>query len=63
MHVAAPHGKEINMAEPPMSNPSYRRYWGAYNRPFAGAGCLFTLLLFLLLWFLLSLLFDALVIW
>lgn len=48
------------MAEPPGREPRYRRY---YNRPYAGFGCLYMLILFLLLWFLLSLIIDALVIW
>lgn len=51
------------MAEPPGREPRYRRYWRYYNRPYPGFGCLYMLILFLLLWFLLSLIVDALVIW
>ena len=51
------------MARPPRRDRWYGRYWGYYNRPFAGAGCLATLILFLLIWFLLALFIDALMIW
>ncbi len=51
------------MAEPPRRDPWYRRYRGAYNRPYAGFGWLYTVIIFLLIWFLLSLFIDALVIW
>jgi hypothetical protein len=41
----------------------YRRYWGTYNRPYRGCGCLYLLILFLATYFLLSLLFEALTFW
>lgn len=43
--------------------PWYGRYWGYYNRPRAGCGCLYTLLLILLLYWLFSLLFTPLAFW
>ncbi|MDQ4076830.1 MAG: hypothetical protein M3220_11375 [Chloroflexota bacterium] len=30
--------------------PGYRRYWGRYNRPYTGCGCLYTVLIIALLW-------------
>ena len=51
------------MAVPPPRDPWHRRYSGYYNRPFAGFGCLWTLLLIILVWFLLSFLFRSLVFW
>ncbi len=50
-------------APPPPVDPWYRRYWGYYNRPFAGCGCLWTILMVLLIWWLLSLLFAPLAFW
>ncbi len=29
----------------PAGTPGYRRYWGYYNRPRGGCGCLYTLLI------------------
>lgn len=51
------------MMTPPPRDPWYRRYWTYYNRPYAGFGCLYSLIIFLLVWFLLSLFIDALVLW
>lgn len=51
------------MAVPPPRDPWYRRYWGYYNRPYNGFGCLWTILLFIIIWFLLSLVFNAMVFW
>lgn len=53
------------MAAPPPPNdpyPWYRRYWGYYNRPY-GCGCLYTLLVLALLWWLLALLIPGLAFW
>lgn len=50
------------MAVPP-GDPWYRRYWGYYNRPNPGCGCLYTLLMFLLIYWVLSLFFNVLVFW
>ena len=44
----------------PVYDPWYRRYWGYYNRPYGGCGCLYTVLLFLILLVLLSLFVPAL---
>ncbi len=49
------------MAVPP--DPWYRRYWGYYARPYPAFGCLYTILLIVLIWFVLSLFIDALVFW
>jgi hypothetical protein len=43
--------------------PGYRRYWGYYNRPFGGCGCLYSLLVLLLVLWLLSLFFPGLAFW
>ena len=45
------------------ARPWYNSYWGYYNRPYRGCGCLYTVLIFALLWFLLSLFIPALAIW
>ena len=47
----------------PPPDPWHRRYWGYYNRPYGGCGCLYTVLVVLLLWWLLSLLIPSLAIW
>lgn len=41
----------------------YRRYWTQYNRPYPGCGCLYSIVAFLLLWWLCSLVFTPLAIW
>lgn len=56
------------MAVPPQDPvpppaPWYRRYWGYYNRPYTGCGCLYTLLIVVLLWFILSLFIPPLAFW
>ncbi|MBW3632430.1 MAG: hypothetical protein KY456_05300 [Chloroflexi bacterium] len=51
------------MAVPPPRDPWHRRYWGYYNRPFAGAGCLWTILMIILIWWVLSFFFEALFFW
>jgi hypothetical protein len=38
----------------PSLDPWHRRYWNAYNRPIAGCGCLYTILIILLIWWILS---------
>jgi hypothetical protein len=47
-------------AVPPkvLSDPHYRRFWRYYNRPYAGCGFLWTLLLLLLIWLVTSLFFP-----
>lgn len=50
------------MAIPP-EDPGYRRYWGYTNRPYSGCGCLYFLLLFLLMYWILSLFFVPLAWW
>ncbi len=50
------------MAVPPRE-PGYRRYYGYYNRPFGGCGCLYSILLFLLIYWLLSLILTPLAFW
>lgn len=37
--------------------PWYRTYWVYYNRPYAGCGCFYLVLLFTLMYWLLALLF------
>ncbi len=47
---------------PPSSTeryPAYRRYWGYVGRPYTGCGCLYSLLIFVLIWFVLSLFINA----
>ena len=51
------------MAVPPPRDPWYRRYWAYYNRPYSGFGCLWTVLLFILIYWLLSFVFRALIFW
>lgn len=41
----------------------YERYRGYYNRPYPGCGCLITLLILLMLWWLVSLLYPPVRIW
>jgi len=38
----------------PSPDPWHRRYWNTYNRPYGGCGCLYTLLLILAIWWILS---------
>ena len=56
------------MAVPPpvgpyTGGPWYRRYWGYYDRPRAGCGCLYTLLVVVLIWALFSMLITPLPFW
>lgn len=44
----------------PRRGVAFNRYWGYAGRPYAGCGCLYSLLLLLVAWFLLSLFIDAL---
>ncbi len=39
-------------------DPRYRRYWRYYNRPYRGFGFLWTALLLLLIWWVISMLFP-----
>lgn len=41
------------MAVPPR-DPWHRRYWGYYSRPYTGCGCLYTIIVIVLIWALLS---------
>lgn len=52
-------------APPPPDDPYpwYRRYWGYYNQPYGGCGCLYTLLILAPLWWLLALLIPGLAFW
>ena len=47
----------------PGVRPRYGRYWGYYNRPRTGCGCLYTFLIFLLVWILVSWLITPLPFW
>ncbi len=47
-------------AYPPPGGPWYRRRWAYANRPYGGCGCLYTIVLVLLVWFVLSLFIDLL---
>ena len=56
------------MAVPPpvgpyAAGPWHRRYWGYYDRPRAGCGCLYTLLVVMLIWAVFSLLITPLPFW
>ena len=51
------------MAVRPPRDPWHQRYWGYYNRPYGGCGCLYTLVMFVFLWWLLSLFFPGVAIW
>ncbi len=39
---------------PPLG-PWHRRYWGYYNRPYSGCGCLWTILIIVIIWWLIAL--------
>lgn len=54
---------EVNEREEPPGVPSYRRYWGYYNRPYSGCGCLWLLIMILLVWWLLSLIYPPAGLW
>lgn len=51
------------MAVPPPKDPWYQRFYGYYRYPYPGCGCLYVLLLFFLLYWLLSLLFAPMGFW
>jgi hypothetical protein len=36
------------------ADPWHRRYWGYYNRPYGGCGCLYAIFLVLLVYFIMS---------
>lgn len=38
---------------PPL-DPWHRRYWRYYNRPFPGCGCLFTIIVILIIWWIIA---------
>ena len=38
----------------PSPDPWHRRYWNTYNRPYGGCGCLYSILIILVLWWVLS---------
>jgi hypothetical protein len=38
----------------PSRDPWHRRYWGYYNRPYSGCGCLYLILFCLLIWWIVS---------
>jgi hypothetical protein len=40
---------------PPTPDPWHRRYWGYYNQPYGGCGCLWTLLLIIIIWWIIAL--------
>jgi hypothetical protein len=48
---------------PPPRDFWYGRYWRFYNRPRAGCGCLYSLILLAFLWLLLSWLFTPMRFW
>lgn len=54
--MAVPPGEPV-----PPADPWYRRRYWVY--PYPGCGCLWTLLMFMLIWWLLSLLFAPLAFW
>lgn len=54
---------DVNERDRQRTAPAYRRYWGYYNRPYAGCGCFWLLLAILLFWWLLSLLYPAAGVW
>ena len=39
----------------PPRGPGYRRYWAYYDRPRSGCGCLYTILMIFILYWLFSL--------
>ena len=47
----------------PPRDPWYNRYAGYYRRPYTGCGCLYGILIVILIWFALSLFIDALVVY
>lgn len=54
------------MAGPPPRDPRdpwYRRCWGYDNHPYNGFGCLWTILIFIVPWWVLSFCIRGLVFW
>ncbi|MEZ4869174.1 MAG: hypothetical protein R3C14_48075 [Caldilineaceae bacterium] len=47
----------------PYYGPWYRRYWEYSNRPFSGCGCLYAVVLLLILWWILSLFIPGFTFW
>ncbi|HLH41276.1 MAG TPA: hypothetical protein VKX39_19160 [Bryobacteraceae bacterium] len=38
--------------------PRHRRIWASYNRPYSGCGCLWTIIIILIIWWILSWIFG-----
>ncbi len=38
---------------PPL-DPWHRRYWGYYNRPYTGCGCLWTIVVIVIIWWIIA---------
>lgn len=38
--------------------PRYRRYWSAYDRPYSGCGCLWSIIVIVFIWWILSWIFG-----
>lgn len=41
---------------PPPGDPWHRRYWGYYNRPYPGCGCLWLIVVIVIIWWICALL-------
>jgi hypothetical protein len=39
---------------PPPPDPWHRRYWTYYNRPYPGCGCLWTILVIIIIWWIIA---------
>lgn len=39
--------------------PRHRRVWSAYNRPYSGCGCLWSILIILFIWWILTWVFGS----
>lgn len=39
---------------PPPGDPWHRRYWGYYNRPYPGCGCLWLIIILAIIWWLIA---------
>jgi len=38
----------------PPPDPWHRRYWGYYNRPFPGCGCLWVIIICIIIWWIIA---------